>query len=174
MQINLRWDALLYFANLAHLPLKRQPVDLTKIALAHLSALQAADPQRGLRAMVKQGLQASGDPALLRELMLELLDNAWRFLASQPMVTLEVGSNTGTHGECVYHVQDNGAGFDIRYAECLFDPFQQLANSEDVGEGIGLARVKRIVMKHGGRVWAESTQGQGASFFFTLAPPQPD
>ncbi len=171
-QINLRSDALLYFANLARLPLKRQAVDLRKIALAHVEALQVAAPQRRVRALVQEDLQACGDPALLGELMRELLDNAWRFTASQPMATLAVGSNTGVDGECVYHVRDNGAGFDMRYADSLFDPFQQLASGDDLGEGIGLARVKRIVMKHGGRVWAESTQGQGATFSFTLAHPE--
>lgn len=170
-QINLRSDALLYFANLARLPLTRQVVDLTKIALAQIEALKADAPQRRANALVQEGLQASSDPALLSELMRELLNNAWRAIVSQPLATLEVGSNTGMNGECVYHVRDNGAGFDMRYAESLFGPFQQLASDEDVGEGIGLARVKRIVMKHGGRVWAESTQGQGASFFFTLTPP---
>lgn len=171
-QINLRSDALLYFANLARLPLKRQLVDLSKIALAHVETLQATNQQRRVRALVQEGLQASGDPALLAELMWELLDNAWRFMASQPLPTLEVGSNIGTQHECVYHVRDNGSGFDMRYADSLFDPFQRLASGEDEGEGIGLARVKRIVMKHGGRVWAESKPGHSASFFFTLAPPK--
>lgn len=169
-QINLRADALLYFANLAHLPLKRQEVDLRKIALGYFNALQAAAPQRRVRTVVQEELQAFGDPALLRELLQELLDNAWRFTASQPQAILEVGSSTGADGECVYHVRDNGAGFDMRYADGLFDPFQRLESGDDEGEGIGLARVKRIVMKHGGRVWAESIPGQGASFYFTIRP----
>lgn len=171
-QINLRADALLYFANLARLPLKRQAVDLRTIALAQVETMQAAAPQRRVRTLVQEELQASGDPALLRELMRELLDNAWRFTASQPLATLEVGSSTGADGECVYHVRDNGAGFDMRYADSLFDPFQQLASGDEVavGQGIGLARVKRIVMKHGGRVWAESTPGRGSSFYFTIRP----
>lgn len=169
-QINRRSDALLYFANLARLPLKRQVVDLSKIALAHINTLQSAAPQRRVHALVQEGLQASGDPALLGELMWDLLDNAWRFMASQPLATLDVGSKTGAHGECVFHVRDNGAGFDTRYANSLFNPFQRLASSEHVGEGIGLARVKRIVVKHGGRVWAESTLNEGATFYFTLEP----
>ncbi len=171
-QINLRADALLYFANLARLPLKRQAVDLRTIALAQVETMQAAAPQRRVRTLVQEELQASGDPALLGELMRELLDNAWRFTASQPLATLEVGSSTGADGECVYHVRDNGAGFDMRYADSLFDPFQQLASGDEVavGQGIGLARVKRIVMKHGGRVWAESTPGRGSSFYFTIRP----
>ena len=170
-QINLRTDALLYFANLARLPLNRQSVDLTKTALAHIASLQLAEPEQHVHVLVQEGLEANADPVLLGELMRELLCNAWRVLASQPMARLEVGGNIGAHGEYVYHVRDNGAGFDMRYAESLFNAFQQLTSGEDVGEGIGLARVKRIVMKHGGRVWAESTQGQGASFFFTLTPP---
>lgn len=171
-QINLRADALLYFANLARLPLKRQAVDLRTIALAQVETMQAAAPQRRVRTLVQEELQASGDPALLGELMRELLDNAWRFTASQPLAMLEVGSSTGVDGECVYHVRDNGAGFDMRYADSLFDPFQQLASGDEVavGQGIGLARVKRIVMKHGGRVWAESSPGRGSSFYFTIRP----
>lgn len=168
-QINLRTDALLYFANLARLPLNRQSVNLTKIALAHVAVLQLAEPEQHVQVQVQEGLQANADPVLLGELMHELLGNAWRVLASQPMARLEVGGNIGAHGEYVYHVRDNGAGFDMRYAESLFNAFQQLTSGEYAGEGIGLARVKRIVMKHGGRVWVESSEGQGASFFFTLA-----
>jgi len=168
-QINLRTDALLYFANLARLPLNRQSVNLTKIALAHIASLQLAEPEQHVHVLVQEGLEANADPVLLGELMRELLGNAWRVLASQPVARLEVGGNVGAHGEYVYHVRDNGAGFDMRYAESLFNAFQQLTSGEDMGEGIGLARVKRIVMKHGGRVWVESSEGQGASFFFTLA-----
>lgn len=168
-QINLRADALLYFANLAHRSLKRQTVDLGKMALAHIETLQAAAPQRCVRAQVQDELKASGDPALLRELVHELLDNAWRHTAALVLATLDVGSSAGADGACVYHVRDNGAGFDMRYANTLFEPFQQLAIDDSVGDGIGLARVKRIVMKHGGRVWAQSTQGRGASFYFTLS-----
>ena len=169
-QINLRADALLYFANLAQLSLKRQAVDLRKMAMAHIAALQAAAPQRRVRALVQDELQASGDPALLRELMHELLDNAWRHTAGLALAKLDVGSSTGVDGTRVYYVRDNGAGFDMRHASSLFDPFQQLVIDGGEGAGIGLARVKRIAMKHGGRVWAESAQGQGASFYFTLAP----
>ena len=168
VQINLRVDALLYFANLARLPLRRQPVDLTALALAHIENLQSASPQRRINTLVQQGLQASGDPELISELVRELLDNAWRFLAAQPQARLEVGSYTRTQGDGVYYVRDNGAGFDMRFVDTLFEPFQQLVSDEGSGEGIGLARVKSIVTKHGGHVWAESTQGQGASFFFTL------
>ena len=169
-QIDLRADALLYFANLAHLSLKRQAVDLRKIAMAHIEALQAAAPQRRVRALVQDELQASGDPALLRELMHELLDNAWRHTSGLALAKLDVGRSTGVDGTCVYYVRDNGAGFEMRHASSLFDPFQQLVSDDAEREGIGLARVKRIAVKHGGRVWAESTQRQGASFYFTLAP----
>ena len=169
-QINLRADALLYFANLAHLSLKRQAVDLRKMVLAHIKALQAAAPQRRVQALVQDELQATGDPALLRELMHELLDNAWRHTAGLALARLDVGSSTGVDGTRVYYVRDNGAGFDMRHASSLFDPFQRFVIGDGEGEGIGLARVKRIAMKHGGRVWAESSQEQGASFYFTLAP----
>ena len=170
-QIDLRADALLYFANLAHLSLKRQAVDLRKMAMEHIEALQAAAaPQRRVRALVQDELQASGDPALLRELMHELLDNAWRHTAGLALAKLDVGSSTGVDVTRVYYVRDNGAGFKMRHASRLFDPFQQLVIDDVEREGIGLARVKRIAVKHGGRVWAESTQGQGASFYFTLAP----
>ena len=142
--------------------------------MAHIEALQAAAPQRRLRALVQDELQASGDPALLRELMHklmhELLDNAWRHTAGLALAKLDVGSSTGVDGTRVYYVRDNGAGFKMRHASRLFDPFQQLVSDDVEREGIGLARVKRIAVKHGGRVWAESTQRQGASFYFTLAP----
>jgi PAS domain S-box-containing protein len=171
-QISLRSDALLYFANLAHLPLKRESVDLTQMARAQIEALRLSRPQVRVDALVQEGMKANADPKLLRELMLELLDNAWRSIASQPLATLTVGSSVNAQGECVFHVQDNGTGFDMQYAGSLFNPFQRLVTGDEGGDGLGLglARVKRIALKHGGRVWAESAPGQGASFFFTLAP----
>lgn len=171
-QINVRADALLYFANLSRSSLKRETVDLGHIALRCLGALQASEPQRKVKPHVQPGLLVEGDAGLLETVMKELLQNAWRFTRTRPLGILEVGSDLLGSGERAYYVRDNGEGFDMRYASSLFDPFQKLdAAREGSGEGIGLARVKRIIMKHGGRVWVESTEGAGATFYFTLAPP---
>src|SRR6185369_16745754 len=99
-----------------------------------------------------------------------LIENAWKFTARTPAARLRVGSRV-ENGETIYSVSDNGAGFDMAYMSELFKPFQRLhASSEFEGTGIGLATVHRIVTRHGGRVWAQSRPGQGATFHFTLHP----
>lgn len=170
-QINVRADALLYFANLSHAPLQRTSVDLGKLALAYIDALQSSEPHRRVTSTVQPELVTSGDPALLAQVMQELLKNAWRFTASRPLTRLEVGSQTRDDGDTVFYVRDNGEGFDMTHAGGLFDPFQSLHPMPDAsGDGLGLARVKRILMKHDGQVWAESKVGSGSTFYFTLSP----
>jgi len=101
-----------------------------------------------------------------------LLGNAWKYTGSRTEATIELGCRE-RDGEAVYFVRDDGAGFDMKYAGKLFEPFQRLHGvSEFEGTGIGLATVERIVRRHGGRVWAESAVDRGATFFFTLAPPK--
>ena len=114
-----------------------------------------------------------GDPRLLRILLENLLDNAWKFTSRQPKAQVEIGSNAGPDGSTTFYVRDNGAGFDASYAGKLFAPFQRLhAASDFPGTGIGLATVRRIVHRHGGHVWAEGAPGRGACVSFTLEPPR--
>jgi light-regulated signal transduction histidine kinase (bacteriophytochrome) len=126
--------------------------------------------------VVAGGLNADGDPRLMQAVMENLLANAWKFTAKTPNPRIEVGSleQPGADGdsagpETVYFVRDNGAGFDMAYAERLFGAFQRLhSQAEFGGTGIGLATVQRVIRRHGGRVWAESEVGKGATFYFTL------
>ena len=171
-QINVRADALLYFANLSRQPLQRKSVDLGEISTRQMDALQVCDPDRQVVASVQSELWACGDLALLTQVMQELLGNAWRSSAGQKLTTIDVGSRVQADGETVFFVRDHGEGFDMEYVENLFEPFQRLDPGQDHdGHGLGLARVKRIVVKHGGRMWAQSKIGTGTTLFFTLAAP---
>jgi light-regulated signal transduction histidine kinase (bacteriophytochrome) len=120
---------------------------------------------------VRDALTADADRRLMRVVLENLMGNSWKFTVRVPAARIEVGSD---HDGLVYFVRDNGAGFDMTYAEKLFAPFQRLHSRADFpGSGIGLATVHRIVDRHGGRVWAEATVGAGATFYFTLAPARP-
>ncbi|MDP3828370.1 MAG: ATP-binding protein, partial [Polaromonas sp.] len=113
-----------------------------------------------------------GDPRLLRQVLDNLLGNAWKFSDQQPQTRITLGRENGPDGQPIYIVRDNGAGFDMAYSEKLFGAFQRLHTaSEFPGHGIGLATVHRIVTRHGGRIWAESVPGNGATFYFTLGRP---
>jgi signal transduction histidine kinase len=117
---------------------------------------------------VAEGLRGCGDPVLLRLVLENLLGNAWKFTARAAPARIEVGVQ-GDGGRLAYYVRDNGVGFDMAYADKLFGVFQRFhAATEFPGTGIGLATVQRIILRHGGQVWARSEVGQGATFFFTL------
>jgi light-regulated signal transduction histidine kinase (bacteriophytochrome) len=113
-------------------------------------------------------MQASVDPTLVRVVFENLLRNAWKFTAQVERAAIEVGSET-PDGQTIYFVRDNGVGFDMAYANKLFKPFQRLHGEDEFsGTGIGLAIAERVVRRHGGRIWAESAPGRGATFRFTL------
>jgi signal transduction histidine kinase len=112
---------------------------------------------------------AMGDPRLIRQVLANLLSNAIKYTSVRPDAEIDVRAGTDVDGQVVYEVRDNGIGFDMRYADQLFKVFQRLHRREDFdGTGIGLALAARIVRRHGGRIWAESTPGAGATFSFTL------
>ena len=162
-------DGLLTLSRTSRTQLERQPVDLSAVARTVIEELQAAEPERAVAVTLAPEAQAVGDPALLRALLENLLGNAWKFTRGREGAAIELGV-TETGGEPVYFVADNGAGFDMAHADHLFQPFQRLHRVEEFdGSGIGLATVHRIVRRHGGRIWAEATPGEGATFFFTLA-----
>ncbi|MEY4753109.1 MAG: hypothetical protein RJA44_784, partial [Pseudomonadota bacterium] len=124
--------------------------------------------QRQLDASIAPDLRVQGDATLLRMLLDNLIGNAWKYSARGSVTRIEFGLEE-RDGRPVYVVRDHGAGFDMRFASRLFSPFQRLHSaSEFAGHGIGLASVKRIVERHGGRIWAEGVVDQGASFYFTL------
>jgi PAS domain S-box-containing protein len=146
----------------------RQPVDLSALAHSVIEELREQEPQRSVATVIAPEVQVAGDPHLLRVALTNLFGNAWKFTAKQPDARIEFGRVAG-QVPIVCFVRDNGAGFDMAYADKLFKAFQRLhTSSEFKGSGIGLATVKRIVERHGGRVWAEGQVGKGAVFYFTL------
>jgi len=160
-------DDLLDLSRATRVELRRQQVDLSAVAHDVVAELRDADPTREIEVSVADGLSAGGDPHLIRLVLRNLLGNAWKFTARREPAVIEV-TRADPDGK-VLVVRDNGAGFDMRYAAKLFDPFQRLhANADFEGTGIGLAIVHRIVQRHGGRIWAEGEVDHGASFYFTL------
>ncbi len=161
-------DALLALARVSRARLRSETVDLSRAALEVATGLRQGDPGRKVEFVLQPGLVAEGDPSLLRILLENLMQNAWKFTRRREGARIDVGAVSGEEGR-VFFVRDNGAGFDPRFATRLFEPFERLHDQSDFeGTGIGLATVKRIVGRHGGRVWAESEEGRGATFFFTL------
>ncbi|MBI3368307.1 MAG: hypothetical protein HY021_07635 [Burkholderiales bacterium] len=162
-------DALLALSQLTTQPLQRQPVNLSQVAQFILDDLHRHEPERQVAVTIQPGLMTEGDPTLLRMALENLLGNAWKYSAqcSPAEIGFEQARQPG--GGLAYVVRDNGAGFDMRFADRLFGVFQRLhSSSEFPGTGVGLASVRRIIKRHGGHVWAESEVGQGARFFFTV------
>ena len=148
--------------------LKREPVDLSRMAVEVLDELRAGGSRSEVEIRISPGLQAIGDATLLRNMLGNLLGNAWKFTRDRTGASIEFGAVQREHGP-EYFVRDNGAGFSQEYVDKLFRPFQRLHQNEDfAGHGIGLASVKRIVERHGGSIRAEGEVGQGATFWFTL------
>ena len=144
-------------------------MDLSAIAQLVGSELQQQGPDRQVGFEVAAGAVAVGDPHLLRTVLDNLLANVWKFTGKPPKARLEFGI-TEDNGQRAYFVRDDGAGFDMAHADKLFGAFQSLHGANEFeGTGIGLATMQRIVHRHGGRVWAESAVGEGATFYFTLA-----
>ncbi len=167
-RMNSMIDALLSLSQLSTRPLSRQPVNLSQQAGYIMEELRRSAPQRALELDVEPGLMVQGDPTLLRMVLENLLGNAWKYSAKGDCTRIRLAS-LEQGGRRVFVVQDNGAGFDMRFAERLFGVFQRLHSASDFqGTGVGLALVRRIVRRHGGDIWAESAVGEGARFYFTL------
>jgi PAS domain S-box-containing protein len=150
--------------------MRREKVDLSELAVGITRELKERQPKRQVEVMIQQGALVSGDPRLLEEMLANLLRNAWKFTSKCPTARIEFG-HAEKNGEKLFFVKDNGAGFDMKYADKLFIPFQRLHSlSEFSGNGIGLAIVKRIIDRHGGSVWAEGETDKGAIFYFKLQP----
>jgi DNA-binding response OmpR family regulator len=163
-------DAMLSLARVTRVDLRRDPVNLTQLARSITDQLGAGEPARDVEFVIASGIEVLGDPTLLRALLENLLGNAWKFTSRRPHGRLEFGVVDRNAEPVIYFVRDNGAGFDMAYADKLFAPFQRLHTPlEFAGTGIGLATVRRIVDRHGGRVWAEGAVDRGATVHFTLA-----
>jgi PAS domain S-box-containing protein len=161
-------DAMLSLSRLTRSNLKRVPVDLGLLAMAAADELKKSQRDRRVTFFIAERMIAEGDPVMLRIVMDNLMENAWKFTAKTENAVIEVGI-TESKGKDAYFVRDNGAGFNMSYAKKLFTAFQRLHSDDEFpGLGIGLATVQRIVHRHGGRIWAESDIGKGTTFLFTL------
>lgn len=162
-------DDLLSLSRITRAEMTYEQVDLSALAHGVCAGLREAAPERAVQVTIHDGLVAEGDPRLLRIALENLMGNAWKFTARQAQAHIEVGQISPSENGQVFYVRDNGAGFDMAYANKLFGAFQRLHSvTEFEGTGIGLATVQRIIHRHGGRIWAESEVGQGATFYFTL------
>ena len=161
-------DDLLRLARVTRAEMRTEVVDLSGMARDIAAELQRTTPARQAEFAIAPGLTARGDPRLLRVAFENLLSNSWKYTAKQPRPRIEFGSVEvdGTHA---FLVRDNGAGFDMKYADKLFGVFQRLHSAAEFeGTGIGLATVRRIITRHGGRIWADGAVDRGATFYFTL------
>ena len=161
-------DDLLKLSRMTRSEMRREPVDLSAMAQEIMADLMRQDNKRKVKFTLAPGMVVDGDSQLLRLALANLLGNAWKFTGKvgETKIEMDVIEQDGARA---YFVRDNGAGFDMAYADNLFAPFRRLhKSSEFPGTGIGLASVQRIIRRHGGRVWAEAKVGQGATFYFTL------
>jgi signal transduction histidine kinase len=162
-------DGMIDLAQLTREPIHMAEVDLSRLAETISGELHAAEPERRVEFTAAPDIRARGDERLLRVAMHNLIANAWKFTARQEVAHIEFGVRR-TGNDLAYFVRDDGAGFDMRYADKLFGAFQRLHGiKEYAGTGIGLATVHRIVQRHGGLVWAEGEVDKGATFYFTLS-----
>lgn len=167
-------DNLLRFSRLSRTELHRARIDMASLAQSVADDLKHLEPGRELRVAIGDLPEATGDPALVRQVLVNLISNAFKFTRRRHATAdIEVGASRQEAGT-IYFVRDNGVGFDTRYADKLFQVFHRLHRAEEFdGTGVGLAIVQRIVQRHGGRVWADGKVNQGATFYFTLPPPTP-
>jgi signal transduction histidine kinase len=167
-------DDMLQLARTSRGELNWAPVDLTALAQTIAARLREARPDRQIEFAIQPGATAQGDPQLLEVALTNLLDNACKFAGKRDKARIEFGCEPEPVAAesppfIRFFVRDNGAGFDMKYAQKLFGAFQRMhKSSEYPGTGVGLATVQRIIHRHGGRVWAESKVNEGATFFFTL------
>jgi light-regulated signal transduction histidine kinase (bacteriophytochrome) len=167
-QMNSLIDALMQLSQLGHVELHRVQVDLSEVARGVADELTLSEPQRQVAISITPKLQASGDPCLLKIGLRKLLENAWKFTGRTGNALIEFGAFDVEAGK-VFYVRDNGAGFEMADYDRLFHPFQRLHDCTlFTGNGIGLTAVKRIIERHGGKIWAEGARDQGATFYFTL------
>lgn len=162
-------DDVLILSRITRSDMTFQPVNLSELVQEILADLQTTNPDRQVDCTIQADVIAWGDRTLLKVLLLNLLDNAWKFTSKQPLARIEFGTVEDNNGKLLYFVRDDGTGFDMTYADKLFGAFQRLHSVQEFsGTGIGLATAQRIVHRHGGQIWGASAIGQGATFFFTL------
>jgi len=161
-------DGLLELSRVGRSQLQKNEVNLSLLTGEIACKLQRNAPERRAVFSIAPDLVAHGDRVLLGSVLMNLLENAWKYTSQKETARIELGSSDDRKGQQFFYVKDNGVGFDMAYRDKLFGAFQRLHGAEFEGTGIGLALVKRIVKRHGGRVWAEGVLGEGATFYFTL------
>ena len=162
-------DHLLELSRLSRTELTREWVDLSALAAAITTMLQETEPQRQVEVGIEKNTLVRADRHLMNQLLTNLLGNAWKYSSLQQPARIEFG-RSWVDGQEVFHVSDNGVGFDMAHSARLFVAFQRLHGAEFEGTGIGLATAQRIVQRHGGAIWAKGQIGEGATFYFTLCP----
>lgn len=159
-------EAMLEISRVAGKPLEPRRIDLTGMTRELGETLARSEPDREVKLTVDEGLCVDGDPGLVRNMMHELLANAWKFTRASLAASVEVGRR----GDVLF-VRDNGSGFDMQHASKMFGAFERLHHRDEFdGEGVGLAIAERVARRHGGRIWAESQPGRGTTIYFTLHP----
>ncbi len=162
-------DDILALSRVTRASIERREVDLSAMVASAAEDLHQEDPQRKVVFSIPEGIRADADPHLMQVVLNNLLGNSWKYTSKHDTARIEFGRFVDARGRTAYFVRDDGAGFDMAYANKLFGAFQRLhAMHEYSGSGIGLATVQRIVHKHGGEIWAEGAVEQGATFYFTL------
>ena len=161
-------EDLMKLTQISHSTFNSQEIDLSAIVRTLITTLEQRHTSRKVEYSIQEGIFVEGDKGLLTIALENLIDNAWKFTAQKEVAQIEFGSTT-QNGKTVLFIRDNGAGFDMRYAEKLFKPFQRLHSTQEYpGTGIGLSIVRRIIERHNGEIWAESQPGEGATFYFSL------
>ncbi|WP_455222246.1 PhnD/SsuA/transferrin family substrate-binding protein [Kaarinaea lacus] len=160
-------DDILELSRITRRKLKLQTINISSIAREIVNNLTELNSSRKIHWSIQDNMLDNGDEQLLRLLMQNLIDNAWKFTRDVDEGQIDIGQSC-IDNNCVYYVRDNGVGFDMQYADKIFMPFQRLHADKFEGTGIGLATVQRIVQRHGGKVWAETVPGTGTTFYFTL------
>jgi len=167
LRMNRLIDTLIDYSRVTRVEMRHEKVDLSRMAEEVAMGLKVSAPERRVTFRIAEGIMADGDAGLLRVVLDNLIGNAWKYSGMREETVIEFGI-MNIDGVTTYFVRDNGPGFDMSFADKLFIPFQRLPGTNFEGHGIGLATVGRIVRRNGGRVWAESKPGEGATFWFTL------
>jgi signal transduction histidine kinase len=166
-RMNRMIDSLLALAQLSHVALANEPVNLSQLGHYVVDDLRKQSPDREVQVQIEPGMITQGDPTLLRMALENLLGNAWKYSSKTPAASIVFERSIESPN--TFTIRDNGAGFDMRFADRLFGAFQRLHGSHDFqGTGVGLASVRKIIQRHGGEIWAQGAVNQGAQFHFSL------